>query len=166
MEGARLGGVPFDAKEKGWAKFARALATGKPDKLEPRGKLGIFGLGARRLEKLGVMTDVHKVTGDGKPFYMGRFVAPLTLAKFLDSPKLQYKVFCQSMKDYRKQLHKSKLDKELGKEIDGEPLTLSGLLGLSSAAGIKGAKSWLKNPADRERFPHTTETFLKTNGLF
>lgn len=45
-------------------------------------------------------------------------------------------------------------------------LTTSGLIGLLKAAGPQGALNWIKHPEDRQRFPHTTEIFLRTNGAF
>lgn len=42
----------------------------------------------------------------------------------------------------------------------------SGILGVIQAAGLEGGLSWLENAKDRERFPHTTEVFLRTNGVF
>lgn len=44
--------------------------------------------------------------------------------------------------------------------------TLSGLLGLVQAAGLEGACEWLERPRDRQRFPHTTAAFIRTNGVF
>ena len=45
-------------------------------------------------------------------------------------------------------------------------ITRSGYLGLCLAAGPEGAKSWIAEPDDRERFPHTTQIFRRVNGLF
>lgn len=50
---------------------------------------------------------------------------------------------------------------------DGEErITLSGVLGVIQCAGLEGAVSWLERPSDRKRFPHTTQAFLRTNGIF
>jgi hypothetical protein len=53
-------------------------------------------------------------------------------------------------------------------DVDGQPvaITLSGLLGTISAAGLEGAASWLEDESDRKRFPGTTGVFLRTNGVF
>ena len=128
--------------------------------------MGLFGFGARRLKDLGLMSDVKKVDLDGKTIYMGTFVPPLAMERFLVSPRIQYSIFKKSMLDYDKSLEESGLKKLIGKEIGIESLTLSGLLGLASQAGIKGAKGWITNPKERERFPHTTQIFLETNGIF
>jgi len=47
-----------------------------------------------------------------------------------------------------------------------EPLTLSGLLGVIQCAGLDGAVGWLRKLGDRKRYPHTTQAFLQTNGVF
>ena len=46
------------------------------------------------------------------------------------------------------------------------PICASGILGLLKYAGPEGARSWLSNPEDRQKYPKTTEAFLRTNGLF
>jgi hypothetical protein len=45
-------------------------------------------------------------------------------------------------------------------------ITLSGVLGIIQCAGLEGAASWLEHANDRRRYPHTTQTFLSTNGAF
>jgi hypothetical protein len=45
-------------------------------------------------------------------------------------------------------------------------VTLSGVLGVIQAAGLEGAVQWLEHPADRARFPNTTQAFLRCNGVF
>ncbi len=53
-----------------------------------------------------------------------------------------------------------------GDHGEPQPVTRSGLLGVIQAAGLEGAVSWFEQPSDRQRFPHTTEMFLRTNGVF
>lgn len=45
-------------------------------------------------------------------------------------------------------------------------VTLSGVLGVASSAGLEGTVSWLEKDRDRRRYPHTTQAFLLTNGAF
>ena len=45
-------------------------------------------------------------------------------------------------------------------------ITLSGVLGVIQCAGLDGAVGWLESLNDRKRYPHTTQAFLRTNGVF
>lgn len=45
-------------------------------------------------------------------------------------------------------------------------ITLSGLLGVIQCAGLDGAVGWLERQSDRKRYPHTTQAFLRSNGVF
>jgi hypothetical protein len=47
-----------------------------------------------------------------------------------------------------------------------QAITLSGLLGVIQCAGLEGAAGWLERSNDRKRYPHTTQVFLNTNGVF
>jgi hypothetical protein len=47
-----------------------------------------------------------------------------------------------------------------------QTITLSGLLGVIQCAGLEGAVGWLERSNDRKRYPHTTQVFLRTNGVF
>jgi hypothetical protein len=46
------------------------------------------------------------------------------------------------------------------------PITLSGVLAVIQCAGLEGAVGWLERPNDRKRYPHTTQAFVHTNGVF
>jgi hypothetical protein len=45
-------------------------------------------------------------------------------------------------------------------------ISLSGVLGVIQCAGLDGAVGWLERPNDRKRYPHTTQAFVRTNGVF
>jgi hypothetical protein len=49
---------------------------------------------------------------------------------------------------------------------NNQMITLSGMLGVIQYAGLDGAAGWLEHPNDRKRFPHTTQAFMNTNGVF
>lgn len=53
-----------------------------------------------------------------------------------------------------------------GDTFEAYEVTLSGVLGVIQAAGLEGACEWFERPGDRKRFPHTTQVFLRTNGVF
>lgn len=61
--------------------------------------------------------------------------------------------------------HLGRAIKVPGSEADVR-ISLSGVLGVIQCAGLEGAVGWLESPNDRRRFPHTTQAFLHTNGVF
>lgn len=97
-------------------------------------------------------------------------------AKILNSPDAQVAAFEQDMCDAYAHANQSGLVSDhLGETVsipmpDGSEaaakITLSGMLGIIQAAGLEGAAQWLEVPADRRRFPNTTQAFTRTNGVF
>lgn len=81
----------------------------------------------------------------------------------------QYQALCTDIADYFANCSQLIRDWE-GKivNIGGamHPVTPSGVLALLKAAGPKGAEGWLSSDKDRERFPGTTELFVRCNGRF
>lgn len=148
-----------------WEEFVTAMESQHPEDVSPSGKLGMFAQSPRRLEKLGIMTDVSKHDTEDGPMYMGAF-AEFELEEFLDNPELQYAVFLKNMKDYATKVRNTDLHRLVGTHTPYGPVTMSGLLGLCHTAGVKGAASWITNPEDAHRFPHTTEMFQRTNNIF
>lgn len=133
-----LDGVELDD----WSEFVQHLATRQTGFKEGR-LAGKYEQNVGRLRQLGL--DVPQ--GD----------------------EAEYKALVADMSDYWDS--EAKLIRESAGEVvelSGEqhPVTPSGILGLLKAAGPQGARSWLSNEADRTRFPHTTEIFLRTNGCF
>lgn len=49
---------------------------------------------------------------------------------------------------------------------DEHVVTASGLLGLMKAAGPKNAVHWITHPDEQEKFPKTTDIFIRCNGIF
>lgn len=64
------------------------------------------------------------------------------------------------------------LSEHLGRPImipgheGAEVISLSGVLGVIQCAGLDGAVGWLESSNDRKRYPHTTQAFVRTNGVF
>lgn len=106
--------------------------------------------------------------------YVGRFEQNQTRLRQLgiDTPTTaedEYKALVLDMSNYWED--ETKFIQDSSGEVvalsgQDHPVTPSGILGLLKAAGPQGARSWLGNAEDRERFPRTTETFLRTNGCF
>jgi len=133
-------GVPDDE----WLDFMSRLKTQEPTFKSERA-VGAFYHNVDRLAQLNI--------------------DPATLADFTS----QQVAIAKDIAEYRKT--ERKLIDDFGGDliqINGQthPITMSGILGVIKSAGPKNARSWFKNPSDREAHPHTTETFLRTNGVF
>ena len=88
-------------------------------------------------------------------------------------PRMQDLAISHDLADCYRHLQASgTLDQYVGRAITlpGQPgamtLTLSGLLGVCSVAGLERAIDWCENEGDRVKFPHTTMAGLRTNGAF
>lgn len=133
-----LDGIELDD----WCDFVKALATKPPGHKEGR-YVGKFEQNTSRLRQLGIQPPA---TDDE-----------------------EYKALVADMSGYWES--EGKLIQDSSGEVvmlqgQEHPVTASGILGLLKAAGPQGARSWLENDADRTRFPHTTEIFLRCNGCF
>lgn len=153
-----------EASDEQWGRFVRLMQTGEVAAVTPTGQVGIFQTRLKRLEDLGLVRDVQRVQRDGAPVWTATFRPPLTLARALSDPLLQYRIFVASMKRYRDEVLAQHRD-AIGKEIEGKPATLSGLMAVSQHAGPALA-SWLTNEADRRRFKQTTAAYSRTTGVF
>ena len=154
-----------EASDEQWARFVRLMQVGDVAAVTPTGQVGIFQTRLKRLEDLGLVSDVRRLPHAGAaPSWTATFRPPLTLARLLSDPLLQYRIFVVSMKRYRDEVLARHRD-AIGKEIEGKPATLSGLMAVSQHAG-PALGSWLASEADRKRFKQTTAAYGRTTGVF
>jgi len=153
-----------EASDAQWARFVRLMQVGDVSAVTPTGQVGVFQTRLKRLEDLGLVHGVRRVQRDGTANWTATFRPPLTLARLLSDPLLQYRIFVVSMKRYRDEVLARHRD-VLGKVIEGKPATLSGLMAVSQHAGPALA-SWLASEADRRRFKQTTAAYGRTTGVY
>lgn len=153
-----IAGVSVDK----WLEFRSKLEDmNHVGKDSPPGLLGIYRFSIPRLSDLGLCSNVRK---DGK-LWVGAFFPPLTRDKFAGHVGLQRRAFELSCGDLVTRI-RADYGRDIGREVDGEKATLSGLVAVSHRAGFKGLKNWLTRADDRKRFPHTTAAFRAANGVF
>lgn len=136
---------PLDGvKDDDWTEFVNSLAVDSPD-FDTDAHRGVFHHSKRRLTQLGI--------------------DPSTLT----DPESQYSALEKDIADCNARFGKMLRERvtELI-QIDGTEhvVTQSGMLALLKTAGNKGAEKWLADAEDRKRYPKTTETFLRANGIF
>lgn len=153
------------------ASFARMLESSSP----------IPNLSAERFHRFADALSRESVAFDG-PRHVGMFRARkdrlvelgIDPVQLVGDPAAQFDALCIDMADafmrargsgMLRQHGKRAID--LGAKMGGvHTITASGIMGVIAAAGLEGAADWLDNPSDRDRFPHTTAVFVRTNGVF
>ena len=99
------------------------------------------------------------------PSWTATFRPPLTLARLLSDPLLQYRIFVASMRRYRSEILAEHRD-AIGTEIEGKPATLSGLLAVAHHAGpgarVLAGERGRTAGASRK----TTAAYGRTTGVF
>lgn len=153
-----LPGVPG----RSWRRFVSVMVIAPRSTMTPRGRLGYFGLDARRLVDVGFMSDARKATIGGETgVWTGKWVAPLSDKIFLASAPAQYEAFARSMRCLIPTVAPI-----VGKTIEGQRASLSGLLAAGHLAGRTGVITWAADPSVRQKFQSTTANFNRANGLF
>lgn len=145
-----------------WEKFVTVMVVAPKRHTTPRGRFGMFGMDARRLADVGFMANPRKaVVGAEQGVWTGEWVPPLSGDKFLSSTPAQYEAFARSMRRMA-----PSVSKLVGLPVGPARCSLSGLLAVGHLAGEAGVKSWVAEPAVREKFKATTANFERANGLF
>jgi hypothetical protein len=140
-----IAGVPDDA----WSQFCGQLVREAPT-FQSQRHVGRYRHRKDRLAQVGFDPDA-----------------------IIGSPDAQDAALCADLADAHRHLVASGMaDEHLGRavsipDVEGTvKVSLSGVLGIASVAGLEGAAGWLERKQDRKKFPHTTMAFLRTNGVF
>ena len=145
VPGSPIGGVADDA----WRAFVACLEREDPTFASSR-HIGRYRQCRDRLEELGIDPE-----------------------KILDSAQAQRAALDVDLADaHHHALEGGLLADHVGRRISipgrdaPETITLSGMLGVIQCAGLDNATNWLERQGDRKRYPHTTQAFSNTNGVF
>jgi hypothetical protein len=152
--------VPSDK----WTSFVKLMAVSAPaQEKDPlmfymsTGRYGMFLMGVRRLVDLGIMTRPKK---DAKGVWTAEWVMPKE--RFLGDPKVQLKAFVASMIRLRQEVSK-RYGAAFGKNVEGAPATLSGLLAVAHYAGLEGLGKFLTGEVRKEA---AVAAYKKANQIF
>lgn len=142
--GSPLGGVPDSA----WREFVSRLEREAPTFSSSR-HVGQYRQRRERVAELGIDP------------------------RAIHSPAAQRAALDADLADAHQRLVETgDLQTHVGRRIavpgtdEAQIATLSGILGVVQCAGLDGAIGWLERSNDRKRYPHTTQAFLRTNGVF
>lgn len=160
---------PFPrVSDDAWTKYVMGQRTGKLNTITAGFALGIWGLGMRVLQDLGLAKNVKlqpmsviTTTGsETRQVFKGDFVPPLTQQRFLSDAPTQYEAFRRMT-----QAHAGYISKKYANLIaNAGDVSLSGLLALAKHAGLAGMDKWMSDPSTRKE--STSAQFKKFNGMF
>jgi hypothetical protein len=150
-----------------WQRFVGTMIEASPHTLSPSFAMGMFQYNLRQLSQLGLASRPHYSNYQGRTVWQADWIPPYSQDGFLSSPDLQ---------DETLRRHMGQLYPDISQryyhifgapsQVDGNPITMSGLLAVCKHANLSGLDSWLNKGRDRENFPNTTNAYLKSNGVF
>ena len=149
--------------DEAWTEFALALKTAEQKAVSPSNAFGMFEMKPRRLEDLGLMTNVAPMNArkKGVMAWSGEWVAPMTEKGFLASAVAQYDAFGASMRLYIDGLENGSVKQpEEGLPTD---MSVSGALAILHRCGPRGLVNWID---EDNRFPETVALYRAVNGTF
>jgi hypothetical protein len=138
-----------------WATFTEMLAIGddgapRPATYNTKKRIGRYAAAKTRLVQIGIDPDTLAGSADAQDAALAADLAEVH-GHLVESGTITE--------------HVGKLIELPNVEVE-HAITLSGLLGVVSVAGLEGTVNWLTNASDRQRFPHNTNLFLRCNGAF
>lgn len=154
-----------DVADTDWTAYVRRSRVARPSAVAPDGRLGCYALSPRELADAGWMQDAHKTTRDGRLTWAGTWAPGRSEAAFLADPAEQYEALAALSALHARVVKRQHTDL-FGEALEGQPATLSGLLGVCRRAGLGGLRGWATDAAQRKRFPETTAAYARLNGIF
>ena len=153
-QGSALTSAIPGVSDEAWTKFVRVMRTAEPKAISASNAVGMFEMMPRRLSDLGLVENLaRKKLPSGRVGWVFAFVPPLTAEQFLGSSLVQYRVFCDSMRDYVRRIDSGEIEIPAG-------MSLSGALAVLHRAGPEGLRP------GGEQFPATKALYARAKDIF
>lgn len=155
-------------EDAAWTAYVKRSRVARPRTVSPSYRLGVYALTTRELNDVAMMDRAHKGPHPetGRTVWLGTWPEGRSLEQFLSSPTLQYGALAELAKLHATAIQ-SRQASAIGREIEKQKATLSGLLAVALRAGVGGGfASWLESAQDRAGHPDTTAAFVRLNGIF
>lgn len=156
-----LAGVDDEA----WSRYVRRSRVARPSAVTPDNRHGCFAFSARELADAGWLLDARKELVNGRLCWTGTWAPDRDELKFLRSVEEQHEALAALARLHARVVTGRHADL-IGTDIEGQPATLSGLLGVARRAGLGGLRGWAGDAAQRRKFPETTAAYARLNGIF
>jgi hypothetical protein len=127
------------------------------------GRMGAFGFTARELSDVGLMSDLRKGPSG---VWLGTWAPGLNLPAFLADARQQYHALVELSRQHAAVISSNYAKACQDLQIEGQPVTLSGLLAGARKAGLSGLRNWVEDAADRHRHVETTALVSRFSSIF
>jgi hypothetical protein len=148
-----------------WTAYVKRSRTARPSAVSGDNRMGCYAMTARELADAGWMLDAHKGEYNGRLCWLGTWAPERNEMAFLRSPSEQYDALA-ALSRIHAQVIERKHDDLIGREIEGKPASLSGLMGVCRRSGLGGLPGWAASAEQRKKFPETTAQYARLNGIF
>ena len=117
-------------------------SSGEYDKENDEGMVGAYQFSPQRLDDW--FNSVNSLP-PGKFNKAGKGMLSVSKETFKNDPELQDRAFRWHISDIQKYIDKHKLQRYIGKKINGVEVTTNGLIGVAHLGGKRGMRTFLEN---------------------
>lgn len=123
--------------DEAWNDFVNRMSTASSHVVSDANALGMFEMTPRRLADLGYVSRLKRAqSSKGRTIWVATFKRPMTSGAFLRSPRVQYRAFARSMRDYAARIAAGEIAKPVA-------MSLSSALAVLHRAGPHGLRGKL-----------------------
>ena len=152
--------------DEAWNTYARRARVARPSTHSEWNRFGMYAMTARMLSDIGLMVEAHKGDFQGRrAVWIGTWADGMSAASFLASPQAQHDALAALVRLHARVIE-GRHASTIGTTLEGQMVTLSGLLAVAQKAGLGGLAKWLADANDRAGFPETTAAYTRLNGIF
>jgi len=149
--------------DSSWTVYVMRLRGGRrPNTVTADGRMGAFGFTARELADVGLMENPRKGPSG---VWLGVWAPGLDLRAFLEDSRMQYWALRELTQQHVAVISDNYAEC-FGMIIEGQPVSLSGLLAGARKAGLSGLRSWVEDATARQRHAHTTAMVRRFSTIF
>lgn len=158
---------PLDGvDDASWNTYVRRARLARVGTHSEWNRFGAYQLNPRMLADIGLMVNARKGEYRGHAsLWLGDWAPGQSAEAFLASDVAQVEALADLVRLHARVI-RVRHQGAIGTEIEGVPVSLSGLLAVAQRAGLGGLSKWIADAEDRAGFPETTAAYKRLNGIF
>jgi hypothetical protein len=164
--GARRSSPLDGVADAAWGEYVRRMTVAHPASVSQSFRLGQYAFDGRELADAGWMTQVRKGRWRGRDgVWLGTWASGRSFEAFLRDPEQQYDALVELTRRHAGEI-RARYGGRFGAVLEGQPVSLSGLLAVARKARLSGLRKWVDDPADRAQWSDTTALYRRFAGIF